>query len=40
MDYQDTLEQQKADAKNEVEEYVYDMREKVRSSLHHLLLIV
>ena len=31
MHYQDQLEQQKVDAKNAVEEYVYDMRDKVIS---------
>ena len=36
MNYQDQLEQQKADAKNAVEEYVYSMRDKVRA-LHHRL---
>ena len=30
MNYQDELEQQKIDAKNAVEEYVYEMRDKVR----------
>ena len=29
MNYQDELEQQKKDAKNAVEEYVYEMRDKV-----------
>ena len=29
MNYQDQLEQQKADARNAVEEYVYNMREKL-----------
>ena len=33
MDYQDLLEQQKSDAKNAVEEYVYNMRDKISSSL-------
>lgn len=36
MAYQDQLEQQKVDAKNAVEEYVYGMRDKV-SRLHHTL---
>ena len=36
MNYQDELEQQKIDAKNNVEEYVYSMRDKVRNiTLHH-----
>ena len=30
LNYQDELEQQKKDAKNAVEEYVYDTRDKVR----------
>lgn len=30
LNYQDELEQQKIDAKNAVEEYVYEMRDKVR----------
>lgn len=29
MNYQDELEQKKIDAKNAVEEYVYEMRDKV-----------
>ena len=33
MDYQDLLEQQRSDAKNAVEEYVYNMRDKISSSL-------
>ena len=36
MAYQDQLEQQKADAKNVVEEYVYHTRDKV-NGLHHTL---
>ena len=35
LKYQDELEQQKIDAKNAVEEYVYDMREKVRDYIIH-----
>ena len=37
MDYQDQLEQQKSDAKNAVEEYVYNMRDKISSSLQEFI---
>ena len=33
MQMQDKLEKEKADAKNAVEEYVYEMRDKVYTSL-------
>ena len=36
MNYQDELEQQKIDAKNNVEEYVYSMRDKVRN-IHYII---
>ena len=37
MDYQDQLEQQKSDARNAVEEYVYNMRDKISSSLQEFI---
>lgn len=33
MQMQDKLEKEKADAKNAVEEYVYEMRDKIYTSL-------
>jgi len=37
MDYQDQLEKEKIDAKNSVEEYVYNMREKIEYSLREYI---
>ena len=33
MTHQDRMEAEKIDAKNSVEEYVYDMRDKISTSL-------
>ena len=40
MNYQDELEQQKADAKNNVEEYVYSMRDKVSDRITSLIVCI
>ena len=37
MNYQDELEQQKIDSKNAVEEYVYEMRDKVN---HYITILL
>ena len=37
MDYQDQLEKEKIDAKNSVEEYVYNMRDKIEYSLREYI---
>ena len=37
MNYQDQLEREKADARNAVEEYVYNMRDKIEYSLSEFI---
>ena len=37
MTHQDRLEAEKIDAKNSVEEYVYDMRDKISTSLKEFI---